>query len=665
MQPDAVGNFQNLSPNGFVHPSTPSLNESNASPYQFLPDHRHLPQMPSDNSPKTNTIRQYTDMSYNDKHADSPPTGYPESSQRTVINDVPYSSSQYAISGHIEDLRDSQRRGYGVLSKDRIHGSRPPESSRNFPEPMSARPNLFLYPSEAVPRPPQRQSSFLDEGQYAGSSSNPYPGQPNSSASSGIGSSQLVPQTIDFELGHRSPNQFDTAFLLPSGGTGDTFDHQAYRDANVQDSLFMSEGMIHTSHSSSIPMRKTPGWVSPIPGSFDPSIAQYNPRDPDSDASVSVGVTGSHVGYSTPDTALSSSSATSSSSALTATSTTGRKKKSKMHDCEICGKSFPRCVLCHLPHILYDRQSTTGLVASRHIWILITMFDVCLAPRIIGFVESHWFCIASAAFPCGYPGCQRSFTVRSNAKRHLRTHGVELPPSAEPSVPYVVGFSTPTVLPSSSTSAEQLSDKAPYKVRWMPPSLTTRTNAGTLSSLSDAESDSGDEDWRSALPIPIPRVFFPHAHDPHFFQESSHRGSNHMPSFAMSHLLGVLCDVFATYHVFSISLFWSERQQKIWVPRFCSISRHCFKKPQIMKFLWSFVFHIKSEQVTCTSIYTYGPLLDSCNSMWLLHTVVRIQWAAVMNIRVDIVNVSTFLCIFLSERHTFVKPQYSGELWKK
>lgn len=69
--------------------------------------------------------------------------------------------------------------------------------------------------------------------------------------------------------------------------------------------------------------------------------------------------------------------------------------------------------------------------------------------------------------------------------------------------------------------------KAPYKLRWMPPSLVTRTNAETLTSMSDTEYDSDDTmeisenvDWRSALSIPLrPVIPFSHTNDVGTFEE--------------------------------------------------------------------------------------------------------------------------------------------------
>ncbi|KAH6917813.1 hypothetical protein BKA70DRAFT_1245378 [Coprinopsis sp. MPI-PUGE-AT-0042] len=146
-----------------------------------------------------------------------------------------------------------------------------------------------------------------------------------------------------------------------------------------------------------------------------------------------------------------------------------KKKKSKMHACEICNKKFPR------PSGLKTHMNTHN---------------------------------NARPYPCGFPGCNRTFGVRSNAKRHLRTHGVVPPPPGELSADaYVVGFSTPVVAPTpdheldptlEDTADEgpshQRSSKAPFfKLRWMPPSLTNRSNADSLRSVSENGEFSDDE----------------------------------------------------------------------------------------------------------------------------------------------------------------------------
>ncbi|KAI0642802.1 hypothetical protein C8Q79DRAFT_896184, partial [Trametes meyenii] len=107
-------------------------------------------------------------------------------------------------------------------------------------------------------------------------------------------------------------------------------------------------------------------------------------------------------------------------------------KKSKMHQCSVCYKLFPR---------------PSGLATH---------------------MNSH---SGAKPFKCPIPTCTKSFAVRSNAKRHLRTHGIF--PSADhastsPSQ-FTVGFDTPLV------SEVHEAGKLPSKLRWVPPSLATRS----------------------------------------------------------------------------------------------------------------------------------------------------------------------------------------------
>ena len=138
------------------------------------------------------------------------------------------------------------------------------------------------------------------------------------------------------------------------------------------------------------------------------------------------------------------------------------------------------------------------------------------------------------AYPCGFPGCTRTFGVRSNAKRHLRTHGV-IPAPASPSEPaYVVGFSPPVIMPAHSqdlsmsnsvgddgtgihdsqglgvdgasldnsmagfgettgpSHPRHLGRGSQFKLRWMPPSLMSRTNASSLREVHDEQDFQGD-----------------------------------------------------------------------------------------------------------------------------------------------------------------------------
>ncbi|EKM58032.1 uncharacterized protein PHACADRAFT_251994 [Phanerochaete carnosa HHB-10118-sp] len=136
-------------------------------------------------------------------------------------------------------------------------------------------------------------------------------------------------------------------------------------------------------------------------------------------------------------------------------------KKSKMHQCTVCQKWFPR---------------PSGLATH---------------------MNSH---SGAKPYKCPIPNCTKSFAVRSNAKRHLRTHGI-FPSSDHPTAPsqFTVGFDAPII------SEVHEVGKLPSKLRWVPQSLATRTN---VEFLRDAQSDS-DEEYPPSCPVlsvPLPAV---------------------------------------------------------------------------------------------------------------------------------------------------------------
>ncbi|KAI1782976.1 hypothetical protein LXA43DRAFT_1048693 [Ganoderma leucocontextum] len=139
-----------------------------------------------------------------------------------------------------------------------------------------------------------------------------------------------------------------------------------------------------------------------------------------------------------------------------------------MHQCTVCFKLFPR---------------PSGLATH---------------------MNSH---SGAKPFKCPIPTCTKSFAVRSNAKRHLRTHGI-FPTSDHPSTSpsqFTVGFDTPLV------SEVHEAGKLPPKLRWVPPSLSTRSNVDFLRGpgAGDPTSDSEDEFFQGScplLPLPLPPV---------------------------------------------------------------------------------------------------------------------------------------------------------------
>lgn len=138
--------------------------------------------------------------------------------------------------------------------------------------------------------------------------------------------------------------------------------------------------------------------------------------------------------------------------------------------------------------------------------------------------------LAPPAFACGYPGCNRTFGVRSNAKRHLRTHGINPSVPQDGDIPpYIVDFNTPIVSlsqnlehhqPNGGTQHQTIQPPF-FRLRWVPPSLAHCTNIASLKPVSPNDSCSEDENdsdpenaglqnggstSSSLLPIPLPAV---------------------------------------------------------------------------------------------------------------------------------------------------------------
>ncbi|KAG6856585.1 hypothetical protein H0H87_002791 [Tephrocybe sp. NHM501043] len=218
----------------------------------------------------------------------------------------------------------------------------------------------------------------------------------------------------------------------------------------------------HSLTTSSIPMCNDADWSSSsVRGAHD-QTQHFNISDPTATLVNDLDSPATAIAPRESPDQLNCDSAASPSSSVASDAVLVIKKKkiSKMHQCEVCGKMFPR------PSGLKTHMNTHNNLKP---------------------------------FSCGFEGCKRTFTVRSNAKRHLRTHGVEATVSrVTPSVPFTVGFDTPTVLSPSAATHEMI--KVPNKLRWMPPSLSSRNNAATLCSVSDDESSDDESVGYAAVP---------------------------------------------------------------------------------------------------------------------------------------------------------------------
>ncbi|KAJ6487743.1 hypothetical protein C8R45DRAFT_994181 [Mycena sanguinolenta] len=139
-----------------------------------------------------------------------------------------------------------------------------------------------------------------------------------------------------------------------------------------------------------------------------------------------------------------------------------RKGPEKMHRCEICGKEFPR------PSAVNTHMN----------------------------VHNN-----ARPFPCGFPNCPKTFSVRSNARRHHRTHSEKALPPTSP-LPSHSGFQfaelivpepRPLPLPPSPNQSS-------FRVRWVANNTTTRPRlapstkrSGKKSNASGMTDNSDDE----------------------------------------------------------------------------------------------------------------------------------------------------------------------------
>ncbi|KAG6334715.1 hypothetical protein ID866_4375 [Astraeus odoratus] len=140
-----------------------------------------------------------------------------------------------------------------------------------------------------------------------------------------------------------------------------------------------------------------------------------------------------------------------------------KRPRPKMHECVVCRKQFPR---------------PSGLATH---------------------MNSH---SGERPFKCLVEGCDKSFAVRSNARRHLKTHGINPATyDTSPTTSYTVGFEQPVVNDVHDTG------KQPSRYRWIPQSPAPHTNVWLCSSaptgyfplslaasLSCSDDDNLDED---------------------------------------------------------------------------------------------------------------------------------------------------------------------------
>ena len=125
-----------------------------------------------------------------------------------------------------------------------------------------------------------------------------------------------------------------------------------------------------------------------------------------------------------------------------------------MHQCKLCGKSFPR------PNGL-DTHMNSHSGTKRE-----------LSPDILTVTYS-W--CPFLAYKCPVSDCDKAFAVRSNARRHLKTHGVAPSSVAYPTHNYQSKGAIPDLKRVQPGSTMQMANNGPDS-----PSGSDEVNAGPI-----------------------------------------------------------------------------------------------------------------------------------------------------------------------------------------
>jgi len=136
-----------------------------------------------------------------------------------------------------------------------------------------------------------------------------------------------------------------------------------------------------------------------------------------------------------------------------------------MHQCNVCSKWFPR------PSGLTTHMNTHS---------------------------------GAKPYKCPAPDCDKSFTVRSNVKRHLKTHGLDLsPPDTHgPPLSFNVGFEAPYIAHNTHDSGGALP-----KLKWVQSGPGTQMTMDELDSPSGSDKVDGGPVFPSPLSVAYPSSF--------------------------------------------------------------------------------------------------------------------------------------------------------------
>ena len=418
------------------------------------------------------------------------PISHPESSQRTMMNDPPHphiytnppSSLRPAIVTGQSDLsffpaHHPAPRRRTASTEDLNHNRGDPyprhiqRTQSSFPSSAQRySPNSAVSPGTQVMNPMMNRLSFapLPSPTYSASSSSsaspitPYVDR--SSLRPGMSTLQIQSHTLEPV---EDPENRSTYYsFIDSGGSwksnNDKNPQTVLDNSLLPPSIYDRQGGRQPPSSGRYPSGGI-DHLGPVPNS-ESSTGSLSPYSSESDASP---IDSSIYHGIEPPRHPSASASTSDDSAR------GSSRKNKMHQCQICLKWFPR------PSGLDTHMNShTGAKRECPVSCREHSADILLA------------------FKCPVETCNKAFAVRSNAKRHLRIHGINTSSVREnrtTNSPYTVGFDTPVIADNDPSGSIP-------KLKWVDHDLTTRESMDRFHSPSVSPS-SADEGGRPPSPM--------------------------------------------------------------------------------------------------------------------------------------------------------------------
>lgn len=302
----SIPNFSNHPPE-LVQPA--SQNILNMSGYAVASEQHHPPYISSQRPSRDSPSRYYTDDTLTQLVA----TSYPESSQRTMMHNASYLSEYDTRDFQSSSARNDQTTRYTHLGNSDLDCIPSNHISTTASHPRMPEFDVHHYRQDSSTAPSHHHFEYglntaatSDQTTHPMSCEQTYPGRVAS----------LAPATAS-----KRRNLFMTSSLQarrrPSYGHEDS----SYSRSRTRDSVHLqnTDTVRLPLPLPSIPMSNSPG---ESPASLNPSLDGFPCATPDRDPATSI------ASHEALDDVSSSS--------------VSKRRRSKMHECEVCGKLFPR-----------------------------------------------------------------------------------------------------------------------------------------------------------------------------------------------------------------------------------------------------------------------------------------------------------------------------------